>query len=75
MSLVKLLGEQVLTEDLYQLAELMVISLNGYVSPEAETLFRKVLAKDDDNGGADGDDENGDEVEDENGNEDDGDCE
>ena len=52
MSLVKLLGEQVLTEDLYQLAELMVISLNGYVSPEAEALFRKVLAKDDDNGGA-----------------------
>ena len=52
MSLVKLLGEQVLTEDLYQLAELMVISLNGYVSPEAEAVFRKVLAKDDDNGGA-----------------------
>ena len=52
MSLVKLLEEQVLTEDLYQLAELMVISLNGYVSPEAEALFRKVLAKDDDNGGA-----------------------
>ena len=44
--------EQVLTEDLYQLAELMVISLNGYVSPEAEALFRKVLAKDNDNGGA-----------------------
>ena len=43
MSLVKLLGEQVSTEDLYQLAELMVISLNGYVSPEAEALFRKVL--------------------------------
>ena len=52
MSLVKLLGEQVLTEDLYQLAELMVISLNGYVSPEAEALFRKVLSQDDDNGGA-----------------------
>ena len=52
MCLVKLLGDQVLTEDLYQLAELMVISLNGYVSPEAEALFRKVLAKDDDNGGA-----------------------
>ena len=52
MSLVKLLGEQVLTEDLYQLAELMVISLNGYVSPEAEVLFRKVLSQDDDNGGA-----------------------
>jgi cytochrome c-type biogenesis protein CcmH len=52
MSLVKLLGEQALTEDLYQLAELMVISLNGYVSPEAEALFRKVLSQDDDNGGA-----------------------
>ena len=52
MSLVILLGEQVLTEDLYQLAELMVISLNGYVSPEAEVLFRKVLSQDDDNGGA-----------------------
>ena len=52
MSLVKLLGEQVSTEDLYQLAELMVISSNGYVSPEAETLFRKVLSKDDENGGA-----------------------
>ena len=52
MSLVKLLGEQVLTEDLYQLAELMVISLNGYVSPEAEALFRKVLSQDNDNGGA-----------------------
>ena len=52
MSLVKILGEQVLTEDLYQLAELMVISLNGYVSPEAAAVFRKVLAKDDDNGGA-----------------------
>ena len=52
MSLVKLLGEQVLTEDLYQLAELMVISLNGYVSPEAEALFRKVLSEDNDNGGA-----------------------
>ena len=52
MSLVKLLGEKVLTEDLYQLAELMVISLNGYVSPEAEALFRKVLSQDDDNGGA-----------------------
>ena len=51
-SLVKLLGEQVLTEDLYQLAELMVISLNGYVSPEAEALFRKVLLQDNDNGGA-----------------------
>ena len=52
MSLIKLLGEQVLTDDLYQLAELMVISLNGYVSPEAEALFRKVLSEDDDNGGA-----------------------
>ena len=52
MSLVKLLGDQVLIEDLYQLAELMVISLNGYVSPEAEALFRKVLSQDDDNGGA-----------------------
>ncbi len=52
MSLVKLLGEQVLTEDLYQLAELMVISLNGYVSPEAEALFRKVLSQDEYNGGA-----------------------
>ena len=52
MSLVKLLGDQVLLEDLYQLAELMVISLNGYVSPEAEALFRKVLSQDDDNGGA-----------------------
>lgn len=52
MTLVKLLGEQVSTEDLYQLAELMVISLNGYVSPEAETLFRKVLSKDVENGGA-----------------------
>ena len=52
MSLVKLLGEQVSTEDLYQLAELMVISLNGYVSPEAEALFRKVLSEDNDNGGA-----------------------
>ena len=52
MSLVKLLGEKVLTEDLYQLAELMVISLNGYVSPEAEALFRKVLSQDEDNGGA-----------------------
>ena len=52
MSLVKLLGDQVLIEDLYQLAELMVISLNGYVSPEAEALFRKILSQDDDNGGA-----------------------
>ena len=52
MSLVKLLGEQVSTEDLYQLAELMVISLNGYVSPEAEALFRRVLSEDNDNGGA-----------------------
>ena len=52
MSLVKLLGDQVLLEDLYQLAELMVISLNGYVSPEAEALFRKVLSQDEDNGGA-----------------------
>ena len=52
MSLVKQLGEQVSTEDLYQLAELMVISLNGYVSPEAEALFRKVLSEDNDNGGA-----------------------
>ena len=52
MSLVKLLGEQVSTEDLYQLAELMVISLNGYVSPEAEALLRKVLSRDNDNGGA-----------------------
>ena len=52
MSLVKLLGDQVLIEDLYQLAELMVISLNGYVSPEAEALFRKVLSQDEDNGGA-----------------------
>ncbi len=30
----------------------MVISLNGYVSPEAEALFRKVLSQDEDNGGA-----------------------
>ena len=52
MSLVKLLGDQVLLEDLYQLAELMVISLNGYVSPEAEALFRKVLSQEEDNGGA-----------------------
>ena len=52
MSLVKLLGEQVSVEDLYQLAELMVLSLNGYVSPEAESLFRKVLSKDSKNGGA-----------------------
>jgi len=52
MSLVKLLGEQVSIEDLYQLAELMVLSLNGYVSPEAESLFRKVLSKDSKNGGA-----------------------
>ena len=52
MSLVKLLGEQVSIEDLYQLAELMVLSLNGYVSPEAESLFRKVLSKDSENGGA-----------------------
>lgn len=52
MSLVKLLGEQVATDDLYELAELMVLSLNGYVSPEAEALFRKVLSKDEDNGRA-----------------------
>ena len=52
MSLVKLLGEQVSIDDLYQLAELMVLSLNGYVSPEAEGLFRKVLSKDSKNGGA-----------------------
>jgi cytochrome c-type biogenesis protein CcmH len=52
MSLVKLLGEQVSIEDLYQLAELMVLSLNGYVSPEAEGLFRRVLSQDSKNGGA-----------------------
>ena len=52
MSLVKLLGDQVLLEDLYQLAELMVISLNGYVSPEAEARFRKVFSQEEDKGGA-----------------------
>ena len=52
MSLVNLLGEEASAEDLYQLAELMVISLEGYVSPEAETLFRKVLSVEKENGGA-----------------------
>ena len=52
MSLVNLLGEEASVEDLYQLAELMVISLEGYVSPEAETLFRKVLSVEKENGGA-----------------------
>ena len=52
MALVKIKGDNVPTNDLFELAELMVLAVDGYISPEAETIFRQVLSRDSSNGGA-----------------------
>ena len=52
MALVKIKGDNVPTSDLFELAELMVLAVDGYISPEAETIFRQVLSRDSNNGGA-----------------------
>jgi cytochrome c-type biogenesis protein CcmH len=49
---VALLGEAVTTQDIADLADIMVLAAGGYVSPEAEALLARVLAADPGNGAA-----------------------
>ncbi len=50
--LVELMGEEATTQQKLDLAEMMFMAAGGYVSPEAEALFRQVLDADPTNGAA-----------------------
>ena len=48
----RLKGEQVTVQDIADYGEFLVLAAGGYVSPEAETVFREVLGRDRENGAA-----------------------